>query len=117
MKRNFIFIEVMCALGLLVLLSVCFFASLNTIKRMDRAFSNDTRALQTVSNTVERLRFMKKFKNDEIKKVFIDEFQKGGFSKNCGITPMVKAKPDSSDIALLRANGKTIIEVNIKCRK
>ena len=110
-------VEIVMAMGLVMLLLVCYWASVKGLDKMDKAFSNDARSLQTVSNTVERLSRKSSYGNAEIKKVFLDEFNKGGFTADPEITPLVKAESDGSKLALLRANGKAIIEVEIKCRK
>ena len=110
-------VEIVVALGLVALLGVCYSASVKTIDRMDRAFTNDARALQTISNTVERLAQKKRYGNDDIRKIFLDEFSKSGFTADPKITPLVKTETDGSKLALLRANGKAVIEVKILCRK
>jgi uncharacterized protein (UPF0335 family) len=113
----FILTEMVMALGLMMVLFVCYFTSVKTIDKMDKAFTNDTRALQTVSNTVERLEHKKQYSCDDIKRIFMDEFCKSGFSENSRIVPYVKINVESADLALIKANGKAIIEVQIKCRK
>jgi len=113
----FLLTEIVMAMGLMMLLYVCYFASTKTIDKMDRAFTNDARALQTVSNTVERLEYKKHYSSAEVKRIFMDEFSKSGFAKNCAIKPHVRINPDSTSLALLKANGKAIIEVRIKCQK
>lgn len=113
----FVVTEIVMALGLLMLLSVCYFFSMRTIDKMDRAFTDDTRALQTVSNTVERLDNKRQYRGEDVKRIFMDEFKKSGFAINSGITPRVKIGADSTELSLLKANGKAVIEVNIKCQK
>jgi 4-amino-4-deoxy-L-arabinose transferase-like glycosyltransferase len=115
--RGFVMVEIVMAMGLVMLLLVCYWASVKGLDKMDKAFSNDARSLQAVSNTVERLARKSSYGNAEIKKVFLDEFNKGGFTADPKITPLVKTEADGSKLALLRANGKAIIEVKIKCRK
>jgi hypothetical protein len=105
------------ALGLVVILSLCYFASMKAVDKMDRAFTNDTRALQVVGNTIERLYNKENYTSKDVRNIFMDEFRKGGFSTNSGISPKVKMKQDSTVLGLLRANGKAIIEVNIICQK
>jgi len=113
----FVLTEIVMAMGLMVLLYVCYFASTKTIDKMDKAFTNDARALQTVSNTVERLEHKKHYSGDDIKRIFMDEFSKSGFAMNSKIVPRVRINPDSTALALVKANGKAIIEVRIKCQK
>jgi uncharacterized protein (UPF0335 family) len=105
------------AMGLMMLLYVCYFASTKTIDKMDRAFTNDARALQTVSNAIERIEHKKHYSGLDVKRIFMDEFSKSGFAKNCPIKPRVRISPDSTSLALVKANGKAIIEVRIKCQK
>lgn len=113
----FVVTEIVMALGLMMLLFVCYFASTKTIDKMDRSFTNDTRALQTVSNTVERLDRQKKYNGNDVKRIFMDEFSKSGFALNAKIVPRVRIKADFTDLSLIKANGKAIIEVQIKCQK
>lgn len=113
----FVLTEIVMAMGLMVLLYVCYFASTKTIDKMDKAFTNDTRALQTVSNTVERLKHKIHYSGEEVKRIFMDEFSKSGFAKNSKIVPRVRINPGSTTLALIKANGKAIIEVRIKCQK
>jgi len=113
----FVVTEIVMALGLLMLLFACYFASMKTIDKMDRAFTNDTRALQTVANTVERLDDKKDYRGNDVKRIFMDEFKKSGFSENSGIAPHVKIDADFTELSLLKANGKPVIEVKIKCQK
>jgi hypothetical protein len=113
----FVLTEIVMAMGLMVLLYVCYFASTKTIDKMDRAFTNDARALQTVSNTVERLDNKKNYNGVDVKKIFMDEFSKSGFAKNSQIVPHVRINSESTTLALFKKNGKAIVEVQIKCQK
>lgn len=113
----FVLTEIVMAMGLMMLLYVCYFASTKTIDKMDKAFTNDARALQTVSNTVERLNNKQKYSGDDVKRIFVDEFSKSGFAANSQIVPRVRINPESTTLALIKANGKAIIEVRIKCQK
>ena len=113
----FVVTEIVMALGLLMLLSACYFASMKTIDKMDRTFTNDTRALQTVANTVERLDNKKDYRSGDVKRIFMDEFGKSGFAENSGIVPRVSVGDEYTELTLLKANGKPVIEVKIKCQK
>jgi len=113
----FVVTEIVMALGLMMLLYVCYFASTKTIDKMDRAFTNDARALQTMNNTIERLNNKKDYSGIDVKKIFMDEFGKSGFAMNSQIVAQVKIHADSTALAIIKANGKAIIEVQIKCQK
>lgn len=115
--HSFVLIEIVVAMGLIMLLYACYFGAARALRKMDRAFTGDTRALQTVSNTIERLENKKRYGNNDIKRIFMDEFQKGGFAENSGVTPQIKQNADSSTLSFIRKNGKAVIEVKIKCRK
>ncbi len=113
----FVLTEIVMAMGLMMLLYVCYYASTKTIDKMDKAFTNDARGLQTISNTVERLEHKKHYNNDDIRQIFLDEFSKSGFAVDSKITPHVRTDSESSTLSLLKFNGKAIIEVRIKCLK
>lgn len=113
----FILMETVMALGLLMVLAAAFFVSLRTLDRMDRAFTAETRALQTVGNTVERLGQLKHYDAAGIKRVFLDEFGKSGFPGTSRTGPRFVAGAEYCTLAIIKADGKTVIEVRIKCRK
>ena len=116
-KNYFVCIEAVMALGLLVLLFACYFQSVRSLEAMDRSFSKESRAILVVDNTVERLGARKYYGSREIKKIFLEEFRKGGFGDNSLIAPKVVVKNDMVKLSVLKANGKAIIEVEVKCRK
>lgn len=116
-KNYFVCIEAVMALGLLVLLFACYFQSIRSLEAMDQFFSNESRGLLVVDNTIERLEFKRHYGSKEIKQIFLEEFRKGGFGDNSKITPRTVIKGDTVELSVLKANGKAIIEVEVKCRK
>ena len=116
-KNHFVCIEAVMALGLLVLLFACYFQSIRSLESMDRSFSNESRGLLVIDNTVERLGSKKHYGIKEIKQIFLEEFRKGGFGDNSLVVPRAVIKNDMVKLSVLKANGKAIIEVDVKCRK
>jgi hypothetical protein len=102
------------ALGLLLLLFACYFQSAKSLEAMDRFFSKESRAILVLDNTIERLGARKHYGSKEIKQIFLEEFRKGGFGDNSLIVPKAVIKNDMVKLSVLKANGKAIIEVEVK---
>ena len=115
-KNGFLLMEIVMAIGLLIILTAGFFGGLKAIKQMDRSFSNERRTLLVIDNTLERLKHKKHYDSTEVEHIFNDEYSKAGFAPNSKIKPMIKAEPDQTVLAVLKPNNKPFIEVKIKVK-
>lgn len=104
------------ALGLLILLSAAFMGGMNTLRNLDRKVSDDYAGLLTVDNTIERLAMKKHYNAADITRVFRDEFARSGLASYDRLKPVVRNDADAVVLAVIRRNGKNLIEVKIKCQ-
>jgi len=115
--KNFLLLELVMAMALLMILSTAFFASLNTLKRLDLEVSNDRAGLLAVDNTLERLAPLSGYDDALIDRIFHDEFARSGLERYNLLRPEVRRYSDHAVIALRRPHGAALIEVTIKCRR
>ncbi len=115
-KSPYLMVEMIAALGLLMILTTCFFASLKTLNNMDRTFSSEKRALMVADNTLERLANKKNYNSIDVKRIFMDEYQKSGLKNYSRITPKIEVQDNHTFLVLLKPNGKTFIKVPVKCQ-
>lgn len=109
--------EMIFALGLLMVLSACFYATMNTIQKMDKSFTDESCGLMVVDNTIERLEHKKKYNSDDVKRIFLDEYDKSGIKDRTKMITGLSLNNDGVAVAIIKKNGKPIIEVQIKCRQ
>ncbi len=115
-KNHFLLLEIVMAIGLLIILTAGFFGGLKTLKRMDRSFNNERRALMVIDNTLERLQKKKHYDSAGVERIFNDEYAKAGFAPNSKIKSMIKEEPNQTVLAVLKPNSKPFIEVKIKVK-
>ncbi len=115
--RFYLMPEMIFALGLLLILTACFLATTRTIQQMDKSFTSESCGLMVVDNTIERLGHKKQYNIDDVKRIFLDEYDKGGIKDRtrmiAGFTPVM----DGAMLAIIQNNGKPLIEVHIKCQR
>jgi hypothetical protein len=109
--------EMIFALGLLMVLSACFYATMNTIQKMDKSFTDESCGLMVVDNTIERLEHKKQYNSDDVKRIFLDEYDKSGIKDRTKMIAGFTPDNDGAAVAIIKKNGKTLIEVQIKCRQ
>lgn len=115
--RFYLMPEMIFALGLLMILTVCFFATTNTIQRMDKSFTDESCGLMVVDNTLERLEHKKQYNAEDVKRIFLDEYEKSGIKDRTKMLAGFTPKPDGAMLAIIKNNGKPLIEVQIKCQQ
>ena len=115
--RYYLMPEMIFALGLLMILTACFFATTSTIQRMDKSFTGESCGLMVVDNTLERLEHRKQYNIDDVKRIFLDEYEKSGISDRTKMTAGFTPDADGAVLAIIRNNGKPLIEVQIKCQQ
>lgn len=115
--RYYLMAEMVFALGLLMILTACFFATTNTIQRMDKSFTDESCGLMVVDNTIERLEHKKQYKVDDVKRIFLDEYGKSGIKDRTKMAAAFTPSADGAMLAIIENNGKPLIEVKIKCQQ
>ena len=113
-KKQYTMLEIICALALFAVLTTAFFKSMDTLRKMDRDFTSENRALMVLDNTFERLGAMNDYSSSDVETAFLDEYAKSGLSPD-RISPVCKRHGSSIMLILIKKNGKPLIEVNIKC--
>lgn len=115
--RYYLMAEMVFALGLLMVLTACFFATTNTIQRMDKSFTDESCGLMVVDNTLERLEHKKQYKLDDVKRIFLDEYDKSGIKDRTKMLVAFTPSPDGATLAIIKHNSNPLIEVQIKCQQ
>jgi hypothetical protein len=109
--------EIIFAIGLMALLSACFFASLGTVRDMAGVFTEESRARLVLDNTVERLSGAAGFSPDELRRVFLDEYGKSCLADNSALKPEIRRDGACVCPSIIKKNGKPLAELRIKCEK
>jgi len=113
-RQSFLMTEIVMALALLMLLSACFIVSLNSLRRWGYDAVADRQALAAVDNTLERLAVMRHYDAAAVRRVFDDELTRSG-ADSASFQLRWKGSDAHLILTLLRANGKTLIEVPVPC--
>jgi hypothetical protein len=106
MKNKYTLIEVVFAMGLLALVAVLFSSSAHNLRIMDRNFTRESRALQVLDNSLERISFEKNADFKRVKDVFEDEFRKSVLEGDEEVRKSCEIR-----------NGKAVLEIHRKSRK
>jgi len=115
--RFYLMPEMIFALGLLLILTACFLATTKTIQQMDKSFTNESCGLMVVDNTIERLEHKKQYNIDDVKRIFLDEYDKGGIKDRTKMIAVFTPVNGGAVLAIIQNNGKPLIEVQIKCQR
>ena len=115
MRQNYTMLELVAALAVMALLTTCFFASLRSLVDMDKAFSAESRAILVLDNTLERAEFLKSPSSDELKRLFDSEYGKSPLKADDSIRKSFDYAEGEAHFRILKANGKPLAEVKVKC--
>ena len=116
-SHSFIMVEMVMALALLLILSGAFYGVWRTIRIMDQTFTVERQALMVLDNTSERLEAKPHYSAADVKRIFQDEFARSGIPPQLKIRPQILDSPNRIILALIRPDGKSLIEVTIHAQK
>jgi len=114
--RHFTLLELIFALGLLVLLATCFADSLELVRRQDRWFTEENRALLILDNTLERLTARPVRTLEEAQAIFLDEFRQSGLSANPELSPVCNLNQRRLVLEILKQNRKPLAHLEFTCK-
>jgi hypothetical protein len=110
-------IEVVFAMGLLLMLSSVFMASMRSVHNLNNLVVAEAQAVQVADNTVERLAAMPGYSAAQVKAVFMDEYAKSSLPIAKKITPQITEQPNQLLLQFIKPNGKQLLEVKIPCNQ
>lgn len=110
-------IEIIFAMGLLLMLSSVFLASMRSVKQLNNLVMAEAQAVQVADNTVERLSAMPNYSSAQVKAVFMDEYAKSNLPIVKKITPQITEQPNQLLLQFIKPNGRQLLEVKIPCKK
>ena len=113
-KQGFALLEVVAALGILVMLFGFFYTALNGMYQIQDVYQAESRAVILLNNTVERCNAEKKLSHDIVSSIFLDEFQKSDLFYQEGFSPVCKEEKNFSILSVMKENGKPLAELKFK---
>ncbi|HCE44736.1 MAG TPA: hypothetical protein DET40_14435 [Lentisphaeria bacterium] len=116
MKKNkFTLMELIFAMGLLAMVAALFSSSAYNLRIMDRNFTRESRALQVLDNSLERISFEKNADFARIKDIFEDEFKKSVLECDDEVRKSCEIRNGRAVLEIQRKNGKKMARIEIKC--
>lgn len=113
--NNYTIVEMIFALGLMVLLTACFFSSLKMLREMNASFTTENRGLSVLDNTLERLESIKAYDSKKAEQIFLDEYRKSCLARNDKVRPDTKKENGIIWMRIMKTNNKALAEVKLKC--
>ena len=110
-------IEVVFAMGLLLMLSTAFLASMRSVSRLNNLVAAEAQAVQVADNSVERLAALANYSSAQVKVIFMDEYNKSSLPIAKKITTKIIEQPNQLLLQFIKPNGRTLLEVKIPCKK
>ena len=110
-------IEVVFAMGLLLMLSAAFMASIRSMHKLNNLVGAEAQAVQIADNTVERLAAMPNYSATQVKAIFMDEYAKSSLPLAKKITPQITDQPNQLLLQFIKPNGRQLLEVKIPCNQ
>jgi len=107
--------ELVFALGLLAILMACFHTSYRVVSKQNQVFGDETRALQVIDNTVERLSVRESYTGADIEAVFQEEYGKSGLSVGSRYRPTCTQDSHTAILTVLRKNGRALVRIKLRC--
>ncbi len=117
MKKHFTLMELVCALGLLAMAATLFSASMHNFRIMDKNFTRESRALQVLDNSIERISFEKKPDIKTIKEIFEDEFGRSVLEGDGEVSNTCEIRENKILLKIKQKNGRKLAAVEIKLVK
>ncbi|HBC88632.1 MAG TPA: hypothetical protein DCZ94_16920 [Lentisphaeria bacterium] len=114
MKNKYTLMELIFAMGLLAMVAALFSSSAHNLRVMDRNFTRESRALQVLDNSLERISFEKKADFARIKDIFEDEFRRSVLEGDDDVRKCCEIRNGRAVLEIQRKNGKKIGRIEIK---
>lgn len=105
--------EIICAVGLLGLITTCFFMTVNGMKKAEANFIRENRAILILDNTLERVKTLKERTPAKIKAVFNEEYRNSILSRNKHISADCEIRNNSVYLSFNDLRSRTVAEVTI----
>ncbi len=110
-------IEVVFAMGLLLMLSAAFMASIRSMHKLNNLVGAEAQAIQVTDNTVERIAALPNYSLAQVKTIFMDEYSKSSLPLSKKIRAQVVEQPNQLLLQFIKPNGRKLLEVTIPCKK
>ena len=114
-RCSFVFLEIVAALGMLGLLTACFIGAMRTLMDMNHVYVSETRAILTLDNAVERAAALPKPSAKQLERLFQCEWTKSQLADEGRLKPVFSNAGGFVEMRILKANGKPLAEVKVKC--
>ncbi|MFZ2653425.1 MAG: hypothetical protein WAX69_00785 [Victivallales bacterium] len=114
MKNKFTMMELVFAMGLLAMVGALFSSSVHNLRIMDRNFTRESRALQVLDNSLERISFEKNADFKRMKDIFEDEFRRSVLEGDEEVRKSCEIRNGKAVLEIQRKNGKKMARIEIK---
>lgn len=114
MRHRYTLMELVCALGLLSMVAVLFSSSVNNLRILDKNFTRESRALQVLDNSLERISFEKNADYKRVSDIFEDEFRKSVLEGDEEVRKSCELRGGKAVLEIQRKNGKKIAKIEVK---
>gem|GEM_PF-1994594 len=116
-EKHFCLMELVVALGLLGLAFTLFLSASGNARAMERNFTRESRAVQVLDNTIERISFEKNASVEEAKDIFEDEFARSRLIDDIDALRSSEVRDGKLRLEITRKNGKRLAAVEIRIGK
>jgi len=111
---GFTIMELIVAMGLLVVVISAFTAVLNSIRSIETTYGYETKSIVVLNNMIERLEAGKSWNQEKVSEILKDEFTKSDLSDQSGFHPECHVEADKIYAAIIKMNGKPMAKVEFK---
>jgi hypothetical protein len=120
-KRFFIcpfaIMEIVCAMGILILVMTAFYSAMSAMGKYQKKLLLQSVANHIFDNTLERISAQKGASAETAEKVFLDEFEKSGLADANAVKTFCEIRDDFLFIGIKDEKGKILAEIQLKIRK
>ncbi|MEI6423472.1 MAG: hypothetical protein WCP55_14720 [Lentisphaerota bacterium] len=114
MKHRYTLLELVCAIGLLAMVSVLFSSAVHNLRILDKNFTRESRALQVLDNSLERISFEKNADFKRINDIFEDEYKRSVLEGDEEVRKSCELRNGKAVLEIQRKNGKKIAKIEVK---
>jgi len=110
---GFTIVELVGAMAILFLLTGCFYASLNGVRRLEQVYWNETRAVVVLNNVLERVRVERNVQEQRVAAILREEFAQSGLPIHTQPATQRDSGRGTITIGILKDNGKPLAQMDV----
>jgi hypothetical protein len=112
-RDGFTIVELVGAMAILFLLMGCFYASLNGVRRLERVYWSETRAVVVLNNVLERARVERGAPEQRVADVLREEFSQSELPISAQAAVRRDPVRGTMTLGILKDNGKPLAQMDV----